>query len=81
MSNGNTIERISDDFNVMWQGIAQDLNLDVDPEYATKGKYLFTFTKFVYIYLVCLLLLSLLIFQLENSLWNFLRQDFEWAAK
>ena len=50
MSNGNTIERISDDFNVMWQGIAQDLNLDVDPEYATKGKYLFTFTKFVYIY-------------------------------
>jgi len=37
MSNGNTIERISDDFNVMWQGIAQDLNLDVDPEYATKA--------------------------------------------
>ena len=49
MSNGNTIERISDDFNVMWQGIAQDLNLDVDPEYATKGTMVH----------ICLLLLTL----------------------
>ena len=47
MSNGNTIERLSDDLNVMWQGIAQDLNLEMDPEYATKGRYEST-TSFEY---------------------------------